>query len=91
MFFPFTATSSLQELTWAGHPASEIQKFAAKFSKLTAVKLHLFPEHGRTLHVDRITSQELRVLDIPALRELRVDAFANSPPFVLHACVHFMG
>ena len=90
--YPLTATHSLQELTWHGDVFFPSVREATKLAKLEAIKLHLYPGTDDYDGQQYYTGYEdLRDLELPALRALNIDYFEADPPFVLHVFTQFPG
>ena len=89
--YPLTATRTLQELTWHGDSLASVLE-ASKLGKLTAIKLRFCPD---PMHFDEPGFStgyvELRDLELPSLRSLKLDSFDVGPPFVLYAFLRLSG
>ena len=90
--YPLTGTHSLRELTWHGDAFRSSVREAAKLAKLATIKLHLLPGFDVDLDPEYNSGYgELRDVDLPALRALKMDYFEDDPPFVLSVFIQFPG
>ena len=90
--WPLTGTHSLRELAWHGDSFFFSVREALKFGKLEAIKLRVYPgidDHDGQLNYTGY--EELRDLELPALRALKIEYFEADPPFVLHVFIQFPG